>query len=153
MNEEQLIHLPFPKLLPFYYPDGDGGWILLEDFTTQYTLNNRDLILTVKQGFDYDGASIPRFCRTLVGDKMQHDIIVGALFHDIMYCVHHPLFSRKVADRFIADKIFEYNGTLIKSYAVYNALRTFGGIAWRKEEDPLLSKTIKYAPYLQIVEV
>lgn len=144
MKEEQLINLPFPKLQPFYYADGTGGWLLLEDFESDYCLNGVYYKIVVKKDFDYDGASIPRICRTLVGDKMAHDIIVGALFHDILYCVHDPLFNRKEADKLITHFIGRYDGSFAKQAAVYRALRTFGGIAWNREDEIDSSKTIRY---------
>lgn len=145
--------LSFPTLTPFYYKDGGGGWLLMNDFSKKYTLNNKIYLLNIKAGFDYDGASIPRICRSIVGDKMSHDIIVGALFHDILYCVHHELFPRKEADKFIRYFIGEYNGTLAKQIAVYDALRMFGGIAWNHQDSPTLKKEDIYKDFLEIKEL
>ncbi len=138
----------FPKLLPFLYADGDGGWLLLEDFTIEVKVNGSWFRLTAKAGFDYDGASIPRACWTLIGSKMDHDLIVAALFHDLLYCVHHPMFPRAVCDRLFADIQGVYFATATQQAMTRKAVNWFGAGPWSKDAD---TKVKKYSPLAEIV--
>lgn len=140
----------FPSLRPFRYQDVTGGWWLLEDFTIDVKIGKVWYRMTARAGFDYDGASIPRFCRSLVGDKMAHDVIVAALFHDLFYCVHHAIVSKAVADALLRDISGVYSATRAKQLAVYEAVHIFGGGPWHEDGE---TKMDKYAPMLSVVEI
>lgn len=140
----------FPQLHPFRYADGTGGWWLVRDFTVEILIGRVWYRVTAKAGFDYDGASIPRGCRTLVGDKMGHDVIVAAMFHDLFYCVHHAVFGKAASDSFFRAVAGVYSATLAKRIAIYQAVNLFGGGPWR-EDAP--AKVAKYAEMLIVEEV
>lgn len=141
--------LLFPKLQPFFYEDGDGGWYVLEDFSVDLLVGKVWYRVTVKAGFDYDGASIPRACRTLVGDKMAHDIIVAALFHDIWYCVHHAVFPKTVADAMLGAINRVYGGSWAKEHAVVSGVALAGWTRWPKTA----AEIAQYDGFLIVEEV
>jgi hypothetical protein len=71
-----------PKLEPFLWPtDGADCWELLEDFSIRI----RDKIFTVKKGFWYDGASIPRMFWVTIGHPLGVRKIPAATVHDVLY--------------------------------------------------------------------
>lgn len=97
----------YPKTVGFEYQDGtpDRGEFLVENFTIDYVppgwTNGMALRMTIRgnpnpilheETFDFDWASIPQILRgPLTCDKADHRIRVGALFHDMGYCVHEVL--------------------------------------------------------------
>jgi len=137
--------ISFPKLQPFYYPDKDGGWWLLEDFKIRYN----GYLITALKGFDYDGASIPRIMRSIVGDKMSHDIIVPALFHDLFYCVHLDPFDRPSADSFFQNVAGVYGADQAKRLAIWTAVRSFGWSCWSQTPEHI----DKYRAFIKIEKV
>lgn len=58
---------------------------------------------TIKAGYDYDGASIPRLCWRIVGSKESIEFKIAALIHDIL-CENHHYVNY---DRYFADRVFE----------------------------------------------
>jgi len=60
-------------------------------------------IFTIKAGYDYDGASIPRLLWRIVGSKENIEFRVAALIHDIL-CENHDYVNY---DRYFADRVFE----------------------------------------------
>jgi len=73
--------LAMPKMRPTRYPDLDDCWILEEDFYLR--IGNR--IFCFRKGFDFDGASIPKWAWTLIGHPMEMWILLAALPHDGWY--------------------------------------------------------------------
>ena len=140
----------YPPLHPFKYADGAGGWWLTSDFTIDVRINGRWFRVTAKAWFDYDGASIPRLMRTIVGGKMDADVIVAAMFHDLFYCAHHWLFTKDVSDRFFAGVQGVYGATPAQQVSTYQAVHLFGGGPWREDG---ATKMDKYAPMLIVVEL
>lgn len=138
-----------PNLLPFFYDDGDWGWYLTKDFTILVVVDGRVYMVTAKAWFDYDGASIPRVLRSIVGDKMAHDILVAALFHDLFYCAHHPVFPKNVSDWFLAGAMEPYGANRVKRTAVKGGVMVFGKSHWTKTPEEIA----KYSGKLIITDV
>ncbi|RAI15346.1 MAG: hypothetical protein DKM22_04340 [Candidatus Melainabacteria bacterium] len=63
----------------------------------------RNFVFTIKAGYDYDGASIPRFFTRLIGSKEDVRFKVASLIHDI-FCENKHYVDY---DRYFADKVFE----------------------------------------------
>ena len=57
------------------------------------------LLVEIKHGFEWDGASIPRWAWSIAGHPKDDDVIVPSLFHDGLY-------SSKLVSRWKADRIF-----------------------------------------------
>lgn len=135
-----------PKTQAFYYKDkngkldGDSGWLILEDFSVVYNIDNVWYKITCKKGFDFDFASIPSCMTPIVGAKDAIDIQSASLFHDCFYCIHHNIFNREISDKFLSNVIGYYNGSLAKQYAVYSAVRMFGNSTWHKDEKDKMNK-------------
>ena len=64
---------------------------------------NKTYTYTIYIGYDYDGASIPRFAWRLIGGKESIEFKVAALVHDVLCENHHYVEN----DRYFADKVFE----------------------------------------------
>lgn len=66
--------------------------ILLEDVVVE-SLGYR---ITVKKGFDFDGASIPRSMWSVYGNPLSGKFRIAALVHDVLYASQKV--SRELAD-------------------------------------------------------
>ena len=63
------------------------------------TVESLGYSVTVKKGFDFDGASIPKWLWSIYGSPLNGNYVVASLIHDGLYA------SQKVFKN-IADKIF-----------------------------------------------
>ena len=110
---------------------------LVEDFTFVY----EGRVYTIKRGFWFDGASIPRFLWRAVGSPMTGKYYLAALVHDMLYATHY--FPREVADEVFLN-IMEHCGVgMIKRHAMYRGVRMGGWVGWNKPTEEIV-KANKY---------
>lgn len=84
--------------------------------------------ITVPAGFEYDGASIPRFAWSIIGSPFAPEFMTAALFHDWLYHTHQ--LSREEADS-VLYKLLRENGVgAVKASTIHRAVRMFGGAYW-----------------------
>lgn len=142
----------YPKLKPFVYKDGTGeiGWALLEDFTFEYRrkgdANAWRFVLKgdsngdITKCFDYDGASRPNVTRAVAGDRMDKDVVVPSLGHDLGYTVHEYVtgFTKSDWDDFLTDSMDAYGAPNDKQLSFHLAVSFGGRRFWAKSEDELV---------------
>ena len=110
------------------------NWELIEDW--KYNLDGKEYI--IPKGFQFDGASIPKFLRTFFSPVGV--LLIGGLVHDYMYKYTHckPVSAKGallVVDQKRADQIFRdinivVNGFYTMNYLAYWSLRIGGFVAW-----------------------
>ena len=110
------------------------NWVLIKDW--KYKMN--DVTYIIPAGFQFDGASIPKFLRTFFSPVGV--LLIGGLVHDYMYkyTVCKPVSQKApllVVDQKRADQIFrdiniEVNGFYFMNYLAYWSLRIGGFVAW-----------------------
>ena len=110
------------------------NWKLIKPW--RYNINGVEYIIPA--GFEFDGASIPKFLRTFFSPVGV--LLIGGLVHDYMYkytaCKPaDPKGSLLVVDQKKADQIFrdiniEVNGFYFMNYLAYWSLRIGGFVAW-----------------------
>ena len=110
------------------------NWKLIKPW--RYNINGVEYIIPA--GFEFDGASIPKFLRTFFSPVGV--LLIGGLVHDYMYkytaCKPaDPKGSLLVVDQKKADQIFrdiniEVNGFYFMNYLAYWSLRLGGFVAW-----------------------
>ena len=110
------------------------NWVLIKDW--HYKMNDVDYVIPA--GFQFDGASIPKFLRTFFSPVGV--LLIGGLVHDYMYkyTACKPLNKKDallVVDQKRADEIFrdiciEVNGFYTMNYLAYWSLRLGGFVAW-----------------------
>lgn len=102
---------------------------LISDWSVDGILQDgRCFYIDVKAGFEFDGASIPRFLWRLCGHPLEAPRIAAALAHDWLY-------SSKACDRMDADAIYR---TICRQVGMrplcygteYIVLRLCGWLAW-----------------------
>ena len=101
--------------------------------------------ITVKAGFQFDRASVPRIFWTLVSkDDLSN---VGPLFHDLLYRYEGKLrhdwvkpyttFSRREADNLFFHLMARSGVTSWRVHVVYQAVCYFSSFAWGRHRRPL----------------
>ena len=110
------------------------NWELTQDW--KYNIDGKDYI--IPKGFQFDGASIPKFLRTFFSPVGV--LLIGGLVHDYMYKYTHckPVSAKGallVVDQKKADQIFRdinivVNGFYTMNYLAYWSLRIGGFVAW-----------------------
>ena len=112
---------------------GSRQWIVAKDFT--YTLDAVEYV--IPKGFQFDGASIPKFLHTWLSPTGV--LLMGGLVHD--YAYKYATLKRKdkgtwgkmnqkEADQIFRDINIEINGFKFLNYLAYWALRVGGFVAW-----------------------
>ena len=110
------------------------NWVLTKDW--KYTIDGTEYI--IPKGFQFDGASIPKFLRTFFSPVGV--LLMGGLVHDFMYkytCCKptskkNPLLvvDQKKADQIFRDINIVVNGFYTMNYLAYWSLRIGGFVAW-----------------------
>ena len=110
------------------------NWKVTQDW--KYRMNGNEYIIPA--GFQFDGASIPKFLRTFFSPVGV--LLVGGLVHDYMYKYSALkrtdkkgsllLVDQKKADEIFRDINIEVNGFYFMNYLAYWSLRIGGFVAW-----------------------
>jgi len=110
------------------------NWVIIKDW--KYKIN--DVVYVIPKGFQFDGASIPKFLRTFFSPVGV--LLIGGLVHDYMYkytaCKpvnkKDPLLvvDQKKADQIFRDININVNGFYTMNYLAYWSLRLGGFVAW-----------------------
>ena len=113
---------------------GTRNWVLNKDW--KYEINGERYVIPA--GFQFDGASIPKFLRTFFSPVGV--LLIGGLVHDYMYkytaCKPADksgsllLVDQKKADQIFRDINIEVNGFYFMNYLAYWSLRIGGFVAW-----------------------
>ena len=105
-------------------PKLNGKWQLLEEVVYTVGYKGSADIIQVPQGFETDGASIPRLLRTIIWNPFDTKFIAAACLHDFLYiyCTR----SRKQADDIFLEILINSWNSKIKSYIMYARVRLFG---------------------------
>lgn len=110
------------------------NWELVQDF--KYNIDGVEYV--IPKGFQFDGASIPKFLRAFFSPVGV--LLIGGLVHDYMYkytaCKpvnkKDPLLvvDQKKADQIFRDININVNGFYTMNYLAYWSLRLGGFVAW-----------------------
>ena len=121
-------------LKPATRPFGEGQVITTERF--RYQCSSSLYLVDLPEGFVFDGASIPRAFWSTTGSPFMPKYIGAGLVHDALYRYAMDATGKPIT-RKLADQIFVWalkrNGVgSYQRWKIYNALRAFGGAAWKK---------------------
>ncbi len=110
------------------------NWILTEDW--KYNIDGEEYVIPA--GFQFDGASIPKFLRTFFSPVGV--LLIGGLVHDYAYKYKTLLevnkkktmgeLTQKRADEIFRDINIIVNGFYSMNYLAYWSLRIGGFVAW-----------------------
>ena len=119
-------------------------FILLEDVVVE-SLGYK---ITVKKGFDFDGASIPQALWSLYGNPLSGKFRIAALVHDALYASEY--FPRELADAIFLDLMKQHGVGYIKQQTMYYAVRSAGWYVWRGHEE---SEVKKYKEFVNVEKI
>ena len=110
------------------------NWIITEDW--KYNIDGEEYVIPA--GFQFDGASIPKFLRTFFSPVGV--LLIGGLVHDYAYKYKTLLkknkkdtmgeLTQKRADEIFRDINIIVNGFYSMNYLAYWSLRIGGFVAW-----------------------
>lgn len=150
-----------PRMRPSRYDDGDDCWIMEEDFYLRY----KNIVIHIRKGFDFDGASIPKWAWTIIGHPMQMWILLAAIPHDGIYASN--LMTQEDADmmfleilhacdratpsrrKWAVTRLSETNWKWRRRNECWLAVRGAGGFVFRKK----LGEILYYRELVSIIEL
>ena len=97
------------------------------------TVESLGYSVTVKKGFDFDGASIPKWLWSIYGSPLNGDYVVASLIHDGLYASQK--LSKSVSDKIFLDIMKQSNVGYIKRTSMYLAVKMFGGKDWKEASE------------------
>lgn len=86
----------------------------------------------VPEGFESDGASVPRLFWRVVFPPGDEKALRAAILHDYIYRAHPDGWTRADADAMFRDTLIEDGVPLVSANLAYAGVRLFGALAWRK---------------------
>ena len=104
----------------------ENVFILLEDVVVE-SLGYK---ITVKKGFDFDGASIPQSLWSVYGNPLSGKFRIAALVHDALYASEK--LPRELADAIFLDLMKQHEVGYMKRQTMYYAVRSAGWYVWRR---------------------
>ena len=99
---------------------------------------NDKYIVTVLEGFVYNGANIPEELTSMVGCSMEYAMAMSSCIHDALYASN--LVSRKEADKIMYRAMISLGKNQLEAIAIYKAVRVFGDIYYRSRENIVESR-------------
>lgn len=123
---------------------GQNVFILLEDVVVE-SLGYK---ITVKKGFDFDGASIPQALWSLYGNPLSGKFRIAALVHDALYA--SETFTRELADNIFLDLMKQDEVGYIKRQTMYYAVRSAGWYVWNCHEKVEVKK---YKEFIDVEKI
>lgn len=118
--------------------DEQGTYILRRDYHCVFYINGQRQPLFIAKGFEYDGASVPRWARWLIERDGVHR--ESALVHDYLYENKGNVFyngepfcyTRKDTDQIFRECLKAQGLASWKVFLMYNAVRIGGWTYWSK---------------------
>lgn len=86
--------------------------------------------VTVKKGFDFDGASIPKWLWSIYGSPLNGNYVVASLIHDGLYASQKV--TKSVSDKIFLDIMKQSSVGYIKRTSMYLAVRVLGSKDWKE---------------------
>ena len=108
-----------------------------------------ELVIQVNPGFDFDGASVPRALWSVVGSPMTDGYQRAACLHDALYASEY--FDRDVCDKLFLEAMESEGVGYFKRYAMYYAVRAFGGQVWKEHTKEEVNAYRKFITHLSLV--
>lgn len=139
-----------PHIVPVRLSDLREGYRLVHDYSYTWTAEGATWRIFVPAGFEYDGASVPRWVWTLTGIVPDGLHRAAALIHDWLYrhagllpdgsfwkdghSVDGFPWQRHQADKLFANILAAHGVSQFRRRNMYRAVRLFGWMAWQSSD-------------------
>ena len=119
------------------YDDEKGNRVarLLEEINYKVTTQTEIIHISVKEGFEYDGASIPKAFWWLIGSPFSGNYRVAATIHDALYATQ--LTTREEADDIFYNIMVNEGVAKWRASLMYTAVLAFGDGAYKKTPEQI----------------
>lgn len=118
--------MPYKFPQPVCCPYNRKYYILLKDYTFWY----KGIKYTIKAGFKWNGASIPRLFWLTTGTPFDPIHLAASLIHDYIYNSH--CIDRKSADQLYRQLLLIHEASKYNAWKEYKAVRHFGKSNWKR---------------------
>ena len=98
--------------------------------------------ITVKKGFKFDGASIPKLFWNVIGSPFTGKYRVAALIHDGLYAAE--AYERDICDIIFLEIMKEHGVSWLKRHTMYMAVRAGGWAVWKTHTTQSVEKAKLY---------
>ena len=114
------------------YDDEKGNRVarLLEEINYKVTTKAEIIHISVKEGFEYDGASIPPIFWSLIGSPFSGKYRMAALIHDALYASNYT--TKKIADDIFYNMMINEGVAKWKAALMYTSVFVFGWSVYEK---------------------
>lgn len=96
-----------------------------------YVGKNFDIV--IKKGFEFDGASIPRFLWSIYGCPIGGSYSLPAMLHDLLYATH--IFSKEYSDKIFRRAMIASGVSRRQAREMYMAVKLFGRSSYEEKTD------------------
>lgn len=120
-------------------------YILLEDVRVSI----EGYQITIKKGFDFDSASIPRIFWSIIGSPFTGNYTIPALVHDGLYA--SEALDRKECDNIFLELMKHFKVSYLKRYSMYWAVRLGGSNVWSKHSKDEVNKYKGYCDVKKLI--
>ena len=104
----------------------ENVFILFEDVAVE----SLGYSIIIKKGFDFDGASIPKWLWSIYGSPLNGNYVVASLIHDGLYASQKV--SKRISDKIFLDIMKQSNVGYVKRTSMYLAVTLFGSKDWKE---------------------
>ena len=116
---------------------GDNKYVVISPLVFE----DDNYVITIKEGFVYNGANIPPEMTSLIGCPMDYIMALSS-------CIHDGLYASAKLSRRDSDKIFYYcmislGKNKTEALVIYKAVRLFGGPSYDKIRNADLVSVVK----------
>jgi len=95
--------------------------------------SNKSIDIFIQEGFEFDGASIPKELRSVYGCPFGALYTLAACLHDALYSSH--IFSKHQCDRLFYEAMIASGVERFVAVQLYLAVRAFGHTAYNEKQE------------------
>jgi hypothetical protein len=111
---------------------------LTTDYQTSEVVDGQRVTLLIRNGFRFDGASIPRMAQSALGLSPFSPVLCrGALGHDALYAAH--LTTRAMADKWLRAAILADGCERHKAAEIIKCVEVYGDGPWQRTDADVLA--------------
>jgi len=109
-------------------PLANGNYVTTTAFAFSCQIDGYVYDLEIDDGFEFDGATVPKWLWHVAGTPYQAPRVTAALMHDWLYTTHQV--PRDVADRMFYEAMLLCGCKKSDAKRDYDCVRMFGGFCW-----------------------